>query len=158
LVTNRNKIGFSCSDICKFANVKPHQLRYWTEKGIVKASASVGRRKHNERRYNVRDVLTVLVIKELREKGLSLQRIRESVKKVQIAGINHPLSKLRVACLAHAVLFKQEDKYVEPISGQMVIEQALDTIRPHLNRRQIAPTERAVEKSNYQYTKKIAAL
>ena len=88
---------------------------------------------------------------------MSLQKIRETVEKIEINGIDHPLAKLRMACLAHTIVVKMEGKYLEPLSGQMVIEQCLEEIRPKLERRRLAPAERAVERINQNYEKKIAS-
>jgi DNA-binding transcriptional MerR regulator len=101
-------------------------------------------------------MICVLVVKALREKGLSLQKIKKSVERVKITGVEHPLAKLRVAWLAHTVVFKTEGKYFEPVSGQMVIEQALEKIRPQLEPRRLAPTVRAVERANQHYQEKLA--
>ncbi len=157
MATTRNKVGFSFQKVCDIAGISRHHLRYWTEIKLIKASVSEGRSPRQELRYNVRDVLNVLIVKELRAKGLSLQKIRRSIKKVQVAGITNPLAKLRVACIAHTVFFKKDGRYFDPISGQLVIEQALEEIRPRVERRRFAQIERAVENSTRQFEEKMAS-
>ena len=132
-------------------------MRWWDKQDLVKPGAYLGRKRYQTRRYTLQNMICILVVKALREKGLSLQTIRKSVERVQITGVQHPLAKLRVACLANAIFFKKDGKYFEPISGQMVIEQALEEIRPQLNRRRLAPTERAVQRANKHYHEKIKA-
>ena len=59
-----------------------------------------------------------MIIKALRDRGVSLQKIRKSVDSIKKhTDVENPLSQLRVACLANRVLFKKGDNYLE-ISGQ----------------------------------------
>lgn len=84
---------------------------------------------------------------------MSLQKIRKSVDGVKATGVKNPLSQLRVACLANRVVFKKGDNYLE-ISGQAVIEETLEKIRPELRRRGIS--EQEVEIANRDYLEKVA--
>lgn len=156
-VTKRKKYaGFTTMQVEKHTGVSARKLRWWDQQGLVRASATPTRKRWQRRRYTLQDIVCVLVVKTLREKGLSLQRIRESVKRVCITGVEQPLAQLRVACIAHTVVFKEHGKYFEPVSGQMVIEEALEQIRPQFERRRLAPTERAVERANRHYQEKLA--
>ena len=89
---------------------------------------------------------------------MSLQRIRKSVERIQATGIVNPLAKLRVACLAQTVIFRTERDYIEPISGQEVIKNVLDEIRPHLkDLRGLTSTINSVKIANQHYKKKVIA-
>ncbi len=149
--------GFTTSEVVNITGVSGRKLRWWDQQGIVKPTAYPARKPHQSRRYTLQDIVCILVVKSLREKGMSLQTIRKSVKRVEVTGIKHPLAKLRVACLANAIFFKKDGKYCEPISGQLVIEQALEEIRPKIERRRVAPVERAIENINMQYNEMIIA-
>ncbi len=85
---------------------------------------------------------------------MSLQRIRKSVDRIKDTGVQNPLSQLRVACLANRVVFKKDTNYLE-ISGQAIIQETLEKIRPELRRRGIS--EQEVEVANRQYLEKVAA-
>lgn len=136
----------------KLTGISARKLRWWDRIGLVKPSASPegGR----WRRYALQDIVCLLVVKTLREKGISIQKIRQSVKRIQGMGIHHPLAELRVACLAHSVIFKKDGKFLE-LSGQMVISEALEEIRPHLNRRRFPSLKVAVIKSVDTYLQKV---
>lgn len=150
--------GFTINDVVNHTGVSARKLRWWEKKGLVKPSAYPRRKHYQTRCYTIQDIICVLVVKSLREKGLSLQTIWKSVERIQSTGIEHPLAKLRVACLANSVFFKKDGKYIEPISGQMVIEEAIEEIRPKLERRRLAPAERAIERANINYLEKIRVL
>ena len=85
---------------------------------------------------------------------MTLQKIRKSVDSIKRTGVQNPLSQLRVACLANRVVFKKGDNYLE-ISGQTVIQETLEKIRPELRRRGIS--EREVEIANRDYLEKVAS-
>jgi len=86
---------------------------------------------------------------------VSLQKIRKSVDSIKKRTVvENPLSQLRVACLANRVLFKKGDNYLE-ISGQAVIQETLEKIRPELRRRGIS--EQEVETAQRDYLEKVAA-
>ena len=147
---------FTTKDVENLTKVSARKLRWWDTQGLIKPGAFPARKFRQRRRYTLQDIICILVVRTLRDNGMSLQKIRESVDKIEINGISHPLARLRIACLAHTIIVKIEGKYLEPLSGQMVIEQCLEEIRPQLERRRLAPAERAVERVNQNYGKKIA--
>ncbi|HDZ22625.1 MAG TPA: MerR family transcriptional regulator [Phycisphaerae bacterium] len=63
----------------RIAGVSQRQLDYWDEKGLVKPSIQSGTGKGSERRYSYADLIKLSVVKQLRQSGLSLQRIRKAV-------------------------------------------------------------------------------
>ncbi|MEW6660112.1 MAG: MerR family transcriptional regulator [Thermodesulfobacteriota bacterium] len=152
---NTNKYnGFSTNKVSALTGVKARQLRWWEKQGLITPGALSGRRPWETRRYTLRDVMCIVMIRTLRERGVSLQKIRKSVEGVKATGVKNPLSQLRVACLANRVVFKQGENYVE-ISGQTVIQETLEKIRPELRRRGIS--EQEVDLANRHYLEKVAA-
>lgn len=156
-ISNKNK-GFSISDVCRLTGVSARQLRYWDKENLVKPTATKGQKTGQARRYSLQDIICVLVIQSLRENGISIQLIKEGVARIEESlSIKNPLSKLRVACLAHSIFFKSDGRYIDPISGQTAIEQSLEKIRPKLEKRKFVPGKRAIENASKQYDKQIAA-
>ncbi len=64
----------------RIAGVSQRQLDYWDERGLVTASKTTHRGKGIERRYSYTDLIKVRVIKELRQTGLSLQKIQKALR------------------------------------------------------------------------------
>lgn len=64
-------VRFRTVEVASFANVSLRQLQVWEEKGVAGASRS-GR----VRLYTAPQALFVVVVAELRRRGLSLQRVR----------------------------------------------------------------------------------
>jgi len=153
-VETANKyIGFSTNKVSAMTGVPARQLRWWEKQRLITPGALPDRNSGETRRYTLRDVMCIVMIRTLRERGVSLQKIRKSVDGVKAIGVKNPLSQLRVACLANRVVFKQGENYVE-ISGQAVIQETLEKIRPELRRRGIS--EKEVELANRHYLEKVA--
>lgn len=150
---NKNK-GFSTNKVSDMTGVSARQLRWWEKKGLINPGALPGRKSGQTRRYTLQDILCIIMIKALRDRGVSLQNIRKSVDRIKGTGVKNPLSQLRVACLANRVVFKKGDNYLE-ISGQTVIQETLEKIRLELRRRGIS--EQEVEIANRDYLEKVAS-
>jgi DNA-binding transcriptional MerR regulator len=69
---------FASRDVCQIARVSPRQLQWWDERNILPAHQEGHRRV-----YLPEDVIGIMVIAELRRKGLSLQKIRRVVRGFQ---------------------------------------------------------------------------
>ena len=159
MLSTRKNSAFTTKTVCKIAQISPRQLRYWTKIGLVKASASGARRGRQELRYNLRDMLIVLVIRDLRDKGISLQTIRESVQRVKnMWGGADPLASLRVACVAHSVVFKKEGAYVDALTGQQVFHVAVQKIRDTVGHKRCGPTERMVARAEGRFLQKVSEM
>lgn len=155
--TNDSK-GFTTTRVYEITGISFRKIRYWDQEGLVKPNATPDRKNWKRRLYTLPDIVCLLVIKALREKGVSLKKIKESVERIEVTGIYHPLAKLRVACLAQTVIFKKSDgTYVDPISGQLVIKEALDLIRHKLPQRRVAPAKKEAKTANRQYAEKVVS-
>ncbi len=147
--------GFSTNKVSARTGVSARQLRWWEEQRLIKPGALPGRKSGQTRRYTLQDLICIMIIKALRDRGVSLQKIRKSVDSIKKhTDVENPLSQLRVACLANRVLFKKGDNYLE-ISGQAVIQEILEKVRPELRRRNIS--EQEVEIANRDYLEKVAS-
>jgi DNA-binding transcriptional MerR regulator len=69
---------FSSSDVCRMAGVTLRQLQWWDERGILSPQQE-GRR----RLYASSGAIAMMVIAELRRKGVSLQKIRRLTRTVR---------------------------------------------------------------------------
>ncbi len=66
---------FSSLDVSRITGVSLRQLQWWDEQGVV----SPQQRGH-KRLYELHEVVEVALITELRQKGISLQKIRKVLK------------------------------------------------------------------------------
>ena len=66
IAANLGKVGLYLNQVCQIAGVSRVQLDYWTDKAQIPTGGK------KQRVYDVDAVETVMLIKQAREKGLSL--------------------------------------------------------------------------------------
>jgi DNA-binding transcriptional MerR regulator len=71
---NVEELQFGSHEVCQLAGVTPRQLQWWDEQKIL-SPLQQGHR----RMYAAPNVIGMIVIAELRRKGLSLQKIRRTL-------------------------------------------------------------------------------
>jgi len=74
----RSKTGFSSVEVARITGLSVRQIQYWTATGFVRASVYDAPGCGHHRRYDFRDVLTFIVLAELRAGGVSLQALRQA--------------------------------------------------------------------------------
>jgi DNA-binding transcriptional MerR regulator len=116
------------------------RLRYWDETGLV--VPSIRRQlspKNTVRLYSFRDLLSLLVVAELRtERDMSLQHIRRVVEHLRFRGYQAPLRELTFATLGQEIYFQHSDGTWEGDlqPDQIVLEKILrlDPLRARIAR------------------------
>ncbi len=116
------------------------RLRYWEETGLV--VPSIRRRlspKNTVRLYSFQDLLSLLVVAELRtERDMSLQHIRRVVEHLRSRGYQAPLRELKFATLGQEIYFQHSDGTWEGDlrADQIVLEKILrlDPLRARIAR------------------------
>ena len=94
----------------KIARLSRRQLDYWARTDLVPASidGTVGTHRH-VRLYGFLDLLALTVAAELKQRGVSLQHIRQIVRHLKTRGYDHPLTQLSYATVNKQVYFQRED-------------------------------------------------
>jgi DNA-binding transcriptional MerR regulator len=69
---------FTSNDVIALTGISARQLQWWDERGIVAPA-----RRGHRRIYNWDELVTVAVIKQLRRRGFSLQRMRKVIRFLQ---------------------------------------------------------------------------
>ncbi len=72
-----NQLVVGIGEVALITKVPVRQLRYWEEKGIIK---SLTEESGKNRRYDYKNLKTILLIKELLEEGYTLE---SAVKKIE---------------------------------------------------------------------------
>ncbi len=91
------------------ARVSPHQLYYWHKTDLVPASISRAVGGRRVRLYTFLDLLALTVAGELKQRGVSIQHIRQIVKRLRQRGYDRPLTQLSYATIDKQVYFQCED-------------------------------------------------
>jgi DNA-binding transcriptional MerR regulator len=75
---NSEELQFGSDEVCQLARVSLRQLQWWDERKIVSP-----RQEGHRRVYDASDVIGMMLVAELRRKGMSLQKIRPVVRSVR---------------------------------------------------------------------------
>jgi tetratricopeptide (TPR) repeat protein len=119
---------FTTRDIERLTGLKSGRIRYWRRIGFIRPSF------HNEDGrscYTFADVVCFKTAKELLDGGVSLKRVRSSLKKLEriLPSIKRPLARLRIDADGRGgVVVRHEGVRFEP-QGQMLLEFPLENGR-----------------------------
>ena len=80
-------IGYRGPTACRAAGITYRQLDYWARTGLVEPSVRSATGSGTQRLYGFRDILVLKVVKRLLDTGVSLQQIREAIKKLRDRGV-----------------------------------------------------------------------
>jgi DNA-binding transcriptional MerR regulator len=71
--------GFAAPEVCKIVQITYRQLDYWARTELVTPSIRDASGSGTQRLYSFQDLVTLKVIKNLLDTGVSLQRVRNAV-------------------------------------------------------------------------------
>jgi len=107
------------------------QLVYWDKQGIVKPSISPASGRGSRRLYSYLDLLALMTVKNLKEAGFSLQKIRTCVSYLRGRGLDvtRPLAFCKLLACGNTIYFlKDEATYIDTLKrpGQTAVRDIID--------------------------------
>jgi DNA-binding transcriptional MerR regulator len=89
--------SFSTGDAVRITGVSFRNIDYWAGTKFIAPSIAEAHGTGTERRYSFSDLLALRVARELREAGVSTQKLRRVVGFLRMRkGLTHPLSECRL--------------------------------------------------------------
>ena len=82
--------GYRVPEVCKIVGITYRQLDYWARTELVTPSIRDASGSGTQRLYSFQDLVTLRVIKNLLDTGVSLQRVRRAVLHLQ--SMDRPLA------------------------------------------------------------------
>jgi DNA-binding transcriptional MerR regulator len=82
--------GYRVPEVCKIVGITYRQLDYWARTELVTPSIRDASGSGTQRLYSFQDLVTLRVIKNLLDTGVSLQRVRKAVDHLQ--SMDRPIS------------------------------------------------------------------
>jgi DNA-binding transcriptional MerR regulator len=76
-------LGFRSPQVCKVVGITYRQLDYWDRSGLLAPSMQVASGSGTQRLYTFQDVVTLRVIKRLKDAGTSLHKIRSAFEQLE---------------------------------------------------------------------------
>ena len=120
--------GFAAPEVCKIVQITYRQLDYWARTELVTPSIRDASGSGTQRLYSFQDLVTLRVIKNLLDTGVSLQRVRVAVE--HLRDMEEPLAGVTLMSDGRGVYEAHSPEAVVDLlsSGQGVFAIALDRV------------------------------
>jgi DNA-binding transcriptional MerR regulator len=108
---------FRTKEVVQILKISRRQLQYWAQTDLVVPSVKTRGGHH---RYTFQDLVALKATKRLIDAGVSVQRIRSSIRALReiLPSIERPLSELVLVATGEVVLVFLENTAFEAVSGQ----------------------------------------
>lgn len=108
---------FKTREVVDLLDLSRRQLQYWAKTGLIEPSQRTPGGHH---RYSFDDLVALKATKRLIDAGVSVQKIRKSVRALQelLPQVGRPLSELVLVATGDVVLVFRDDTVFEAVSGQ----------------------------------------
>ena len=108
---------FKTREVVDLLDLSRRQLQYWAKTGLIEPSQRTPGGHH---RYSFDDLVALKATKRLIDSGVSVQKIRKSVRALQelLPQVGRPLSELVLVATGDVVLVFRDDTVFEAVSGQ----------------------------------------
>ena len=106
------KEAFNTKQVCAFTDITLKQVVYWDKKGIVKPSIRPAAGRGSQRLYSYADLLAIKTVKNLRNQGISLQKIRKCILYLRkhLPDISQPLHFCTLITDSETVYLVEDEK------------------------------------------------
>jgi len=108
---------FRASDVVQIVDISRRQLQYWAQTDLIRPSA---RTPGGHGRYTFEDLVALKASKRLIDAGVSVQRIRKSIRALRkmLPTVQRPLAELILVATGDVVLAFKDGTAFDAISGQ----------------------------------------
>lgn len=108
---------FKSREVVELLDLSKRQLQYWAKTGLIVPSARTPGGHH---RYSFQDLVALKATKRLIDAGVSVQKIRRSVRALQdlFPQVGCPLGELVLVATGDVVLVFRDGTVFEAVSGQ----------------------------------------
>lgn len=132
---------FTSRQAIQITGISQRQLAYWRKSGLITPSNQTS---GGHSRYTFTDLIALKTIKRLIDAGISLQKIRKSIKALTntLPLLKHPLSEMSLVATGDIILIFHEGAAFETLSGQewiLPIAQIQREVEQHKNNQKEVP-------------------
>jgi DNA-binding transcriptional MerR regulator len=108
---------FRARDVVEILGISRRQLQYWAQTDLVAPSA---RTPGGHARYSFEDMVALKAAKRLIDSGISVQRIRRSIRALRgiLPTVERPLAELVLVATGDVVLAFRDGAAFDTLSGQ----------------------------------------
>ena len=108
---------FRAGDVVEIVEVSRRQLQYWSQTDLIRPSAKTP---GGHARYTFEDLVALKAAKRLIDAGVSVQRIRKSIRALRrtLPAVERPLTELILVATGDVLLAFKDGTAFDAISGQ----------------------------------------
>ena len=108
---------FRTRDVVEILGISRRQLQYWSQTDLIVPSA---RTSGGHGRYTFEDLVALKAAKRLIDAGVSVQRIRKSIRALRgiLPNVRRPLAELTLVATGDVVLAFRDGTVFDAVSGQ----------------------------------------
>jgi predicted RNase H-like HicB family nuclease len=126
-------MNFNTASAGRICGVTARQLDYWDRTHVIKPSVREASGHGSARLYSFMDLIQLRVVKTLKDKGISLQKIRKALRYLRkhMPDIDKPLADLRFLTDGETifVITREDKKMIDTLRhGQLIFTMALGEI------------------------------
>ena len=122
------EMTFTTRQVTAICKLSQRQLAYWRSTALIIPS---GQSPGGHARYSFTDLVIIRTIKQLIDAGVSIQRIRKSIKRLYhfLPSLERPLTELTLVATGDVILVLHQGTAFEALSGQEWIFPVADLLR-----------------------------
>jgi DNA-binding transcriptional MerR regulator len=108
---------FKAGDVVEIVQISRRQLQYWSQTDLIRPSAKTP---GGHARYTFGDLVALKAAKRLIDAGVSVQRIRKSIRALRrmLPAVDRPLAELILVATGDVLLAFKDGTAFDAISGQ----------------------------------------
>lgn len=108
---------FRAGDVVEIVEISRRQLQYWSQTDLIRPSAKTP---GGHARYTFEDLVSLKAAKRLIDAGVSVQRIRKSIRALRrtLPAVERPLTELILVATGDVLLAFKDGTAFDAISGQ----------------------------------------
>lgn len=126
------KSTFTPKEVVKIIGISYRQIQYWDKTNFIRPSY----RSHGKyRQYTFSDLVQMKVAKMLRDRDVSIQRLRKIIKGLRdlLPRINFPLSECSLLIESDKILVFHGDVLMDTVTGQNYVRFDARSLREQIN-------------------------
>ncbi len=126
------KSTFTPKEVVKIIGISYRQIQYWDKTNFIRPSY----RSHGKyRQYTFSDLVQMKVAKMLRDRDVSIQRLRKIIKGLRdlLPRINFPLNECSLLIEGEKILVFHGDVLMDNLTGQNYVRFDARTLREQIN-------------------------
>jgi DNA-binding transcriptional MerR regulator len=120
--------GFYAGEAAQITGIPYRTMDHWARTGLITPSISAARGSGRSRLYSFKDLLALRVVRDLREKGISVQSLRKVIELLRKTGLDSPLTQAQLLVIGKDVAIVNNTQEIESVlsaPGQLYLTPAM---------------------------------